>query len=77
MRSRKCALVVILTDAERQQPEAWACSTTHEIGLVRRNHVILGRHRGLSVKDAVPNAGLSETHARRWIQRFLQQSVPG
>jgi len=77
MRGRKSALVVLLTDAELQQLGAWSRSTTTAVGLVRRANVILGLHRGLSVKEAARNAALSETHARKWVQRFLQQRLAG
>jgi hypothetical protein len=77
MRGRKTALVVLLTDAELQQLRTWSRSTTTAVGLVRRANVILGVNQGHSVKDAAKNAGISETHARKWIQRFLQQRLEG
>ena len=67
MRGRKSALVVRLTDTELQQLHSWSRSTTMEVGLVRRANVILGLHQGRSVKDAAHQAGLSETHARKWL----------
>jgi hypothetical protein len=77
MRGRKSALVVLLTEAEWQQLSAWSRSTTTAVGLVRRANVILGVHRGLTVKEAARQAGLSETHARKWIQRFVQLRLQG
>ena len=77
MRGRKSALVVLLTEAELQQLRAWSRSLTTAVGLVRRAHVILGLHQGLSIKDAAAHAGLSETHARKWILRFLERRLPG
>src|SRR5579862_9972524 len=77
MRGRKSALVVLLTQEELQQLQTWSRSTTTAVGLVRRTNVILGLHPGHSVKDASRNAGLSETHARKWVQRFLQGRLEG
>lgn len=77
MRGRKSALVLLLTDAELQQLRTWSRSTTTAVGLVRRADVILGVHRGDTIKDAAKNAGLSETHARKWIQRFQEKRLPG
>jgi hypothetical protein len=68
---------VLLTESELQQLRAWSRSTTTAVGLVRRANVILGVHRGLTVKEAAHQAGLSETHARKWLKRFLQQRLQG
>ncbi len=77
MRGRKTAFVLLVTDAELQQLGTWSRSTTMAVGLVRRANVILGVHRGLSVKEAARQAGLSETHARKWLKRFVQQRLRG
>jgi transposase len=77
MRGRKSALVVLLDDGELQQLNSWCRSTTTAVGLVRRASVILGLYRGLTVKAAASNAGMSETHARKWIQRFLEHRLEG
>lgn len=77
MRGRKSALVLLLTDAELRQLRTWSRSTTTAVGLVRRADVILGVHRGDTIKDAAKNAGLSEVHARKWIKRFQEQRLPG
>ena len=77
MRGRKSALVVLLTEVEYQQLTTWSRSTTTAVGLVRRANVILGLHQGMSIKEAARGAPLSETHARKWITRFLQQRLHG
>ena len=77
MRGRKCTLAVLLTDTELQQLRAWSRSLTTAVGLVRRANVILGLHQGQSIKDAAAHAGLLETHARKWITRFLERGLPG
>jgi hypothetical protein len=77
MRGRKSALVVLLTQDEWQQLGVWSRSTTTAVGLVRRANVILGVHGGLTIKEAARNAGLSETHARKWLKRFVQQRLGG
>ena len=77
MRGRKSALVILLTDAELHQLGAWSRSTTTAVGLVRRANVILGVHRGLTIKEAARSAPLSETHARKWVQRFVQHRLEG
>ena len=77
MRGRKSALVVLLTEAELPQLRAWSRSLTTAVGLVRRANVILGLHQGLRIKDAAAHAGMSETHARKWITRFLQHRLQG
>jgi hypothetical protein len=77
MRGRKTALVLLLTDAELQQLGAWSRSLTTAVGVVRRANVILGVHHGLTIKEAARQAGLSETHARKWLKRFVQQRLNG
>jgi hypothetical protein len=77
MRGRKTSLVVILTDAEFQQLQKWSRSATTAVGLVRRANAILAVHTGQTVKQAAKSSGLSETHTRKWLKRFLQHRLAG
>jgi hypothetical protein len=77
MRGRKTSLIVILTDTELKQLQTWSRSTTTAVGLVRRADAVLAVHSGQTIKQAASSSGLSETHARKWIKRFLQHRMAG
>ena len=77
MRGRKSALIILLTEAEYQQLQGWLRSTTTPVGLVRRATVVLAVHNGQTIKEAARTAGLSETHSRKWLQRFVQHRLAG
>ena len=77
MRGRKTALIVILTDAEFKQLQTWSRSTTTAVGLVRRANAVLAVHSGQPINQAAKSSGLSETHTRKWLKRFLQHRLAG
>lgn len=77
MRGRKTALVFVLTDMEFNQLRTWSRSTTTAVGLVRRADAVLAVHSGQTVKQAAKGCGLSETHTRKWLKRFLQHRLAG
>jgi hypothetical protein len=77
MRGRKTALIFVLTDTEFNQLQTWSRSITTAVGLVRRANAILAVHSGQTVKQAAKSCGLSETHTRKWLKRFLQHRLAG
>lgn len=77
MRGRKSSLVILLTDPEQKQLHAWCRATTTPVGLVRRATAILAVAAGHSIKAAAKQAGLSETHTRKWLKRFLNARLQG
>ena len=77
MRGRKSALIIVLTDAEFEQLQKWSRSTTTAVGLVRRANAVLAVHSGQTVTQAAKSSGLSETHTRKWLKRFLQYRLAG
>ena len=77
MRGRKTGLVIILTDAELSQLQKWSRSTTTSVGLVRRTNAVLAVHAGQTVTQAAKSSGLSETHTRKWLKRFLERRLAG
>jgi hypothetical protein len=77
MRGRKTSLVVLLSDPERHQLESWCRSTSVAYGKVRRAQAVLAVAEGQTLTQASRTAHLSQKHVRKWIKRFLQQSLEG
>ena len=77
MRGRKTGLLIVLTDTEFNQLQTWSRSITTAVGLVRRANAVLAVHSGQTVKQAAKSCGLSETHTRKWLKRFLQHRLTG
>jgi hypothetical protein len=77
MRGRKSRLVVTLSPEERQVLEYRLRCTTTPLGLARRCRAILAVADGLSLVGAARQAGLTEKHLRKWVQRFLAQRLDG
>jgi hypothetical protein len=77
MRGRKTALVVLLTDQERQQLTQWVRSTTMPVGLVKRAHTVLLAADGLPLSHIARRVGLTQKHVRQWITRFIKERIAG
>ena len=77
MRGRKSALVVLLTTQERATLEHWCRATSTPMGLVRRAQMVLAVADGQRFTQAAQQAGLTEKHGRKWVQRFLTDRLEG
>jgi Helix-turn-helix domain len=77
MRGRRSALVVLLTDDEQATLQHWCRSTSTPVGLVRRAQMILAVADGQRFTQAAHQAGLTEKHGRKWVNRFLQERLDG
>lgn len=77
MRGRKSALVILLTDEERDELEHWSRSTSLSAGLVLRAKAVLHVSRGMPLKHTGKMVGLTERHVRKWITRFKEQRLQG
>jgi len=78
MRGRKPSFSIQLSTSHRQELERWLRSTTLQQGLARRARLLLLLHEGgRTLKDAAQTAGLTVRNARKWVQRYLAQGLPG
>jgi len=77
MRGRKSQPVVSLSPEERNALEYRLRCTTTPLGPARRCRAILAVADGLSFVAAARQAGLTEKHLRKWVQRFLAQRLDG
>ena len=77
MRGRKSALIVLLTEEERDQLQRWSRSTSLPAGLVQRAQAVLHVSRGMPLKHTGKVVGLTERHVRKWITRFKEQRIDG
>jgi Homeodomain-like domain-containing protein len=76
-RGRKTALILRLTPAERRTLLSWQRATTISAGLARRGRIILLRADGMTITAIAATVGLSRRHTYRWLQRFVQEGLPG
>ena len=77
MRGRKTALVVLLTEEERQQLQHWVRSTTMPVGLVKRAEAVLLVAEGMPLSHTATKVRLNQRHVRQWITRFIHERIPG
>jgi hypothetical protein len=77
MRGRKTALVIRLTDQERQELQRITRSTSLPAGLVQRAKAILYVSSGMPLKHTGHAVGLTERHVRKWLTRFQEQRLDG
>jgi hypothetical protein len=77
MRGRKTSLHVDLTAEERSQLEQHLRSRTISLGLARRCRAILGVADGLPLVEVARLVDLTEKHVRKWVQRFVNERLPG
>jgi hypothetical protein len=77
MRGRKSALIILLSDQERNELQRWSRSTSLSAGLVQRAKAVLHVSQGMPLKHTGTAVGLTERHIRKWITRFKEQRLPG
>ena len=74
---RKTALVIRLTDEERQTLMAWQRSQTIRVGYARRGRIILLLAEGKSITETATMAGSTRRFVYKWVRRFLHYGVEG
>jgi hypothetical protein len=77
MRGRKSALILLLTNQERDELQRWTRSTTMPAGLVQRAQAVLHFSGGMPLKHTGKAVGLTERHVRKWVTRFQELRLPG
>jgi hypothetical protein len=77
MRGRKTALIVTLTDAQREELEGWLRRTKIPWGLARRAQAILLLGAGATFASTAKRVGLRERHIRKWAKRFFRRGIDG
>lgn len=77
MRGRKSALVILLTDEERDELQRGSRSTSLPAGRVQRAQAVLHVSKGMPLKHAGRTVGLTERHVRKWVTRFKEQRLQG
>jgi hypothetical protein len=77
VRGRKTALVVVLTEEERNQLLRWSRSTSLPAGLVKRAYAVSLVAEGMPISHTAQAVGMTQQHVRQWIQRFLEKRLDG
>jgi len=77
MRGRKSALIILLTDEERDELQRWSRSTSMPAGLVQRAQAVLHVSKGMPLKHTGKLTRLTERHVRKWVTRFKEERLPG
>jgi hypothetical protein len=76
-RGRTTSLTIHLTPAERQTLLAWQRATTISAGRARRGRMILLVADGVPISHVADTVGISRRFVYKWVQRFLQDGLPG
>ena len=76
-RGPKRTLSISISDKEREMLESWMRSTTMQVGLVKRGHVILLLAAGKSIKEVIQLSGMGRPHIYKWAKRFSRQRIDG
>src|SRR5690348_782799 len=71
------APVVVLTDDERAQLEAWSRRAKSANALAMRSRIVLAAADGLGNTAVAEQLGIAVSCARRWRSRFLAQRLDG
>ena len=76
-RGRRTSLIIDLDLRERTTLESWQRSTTIQAGLAKRGRIILMLADGSSISEISRNVGIRRRFIYKWVERFLEQRVPG
>ena len=77
MRGRKSSLHLALTPEEHDQLLGYLRRPSTSLGLARRCRAILEVAEGPPLVAVARLVGLTEKHARKWVQRFLESRLAG
>src|SRR5580693_1474375 len=71
------AVVVLLSDEEREQLEAWARRRKSAQALAQRSRVVLAAAEGLNNGEIAARLGISRGMASTWRLRFARDRLDG
>jgi CRP-like cAMP-binding protein len=72
---RHTALVLHLTDAERQSLEHWTRAPRLPQRLARRAQIMLLRADGVPIVQIAAQVGLARRHVYKWLTRFQRRRL--
>ncbi len=76
-RGRKSALIVTLSNEQREELEGLRRKTTARAGVVKRARIVLLREEGSSLADIGRTVGVQRRIVRKWIVRYLEHGLSG
>src|SRR3954462_12102510 len=71
------AVVIALSDDEREQLESWSRRRTSAQALAERSRIVLAAASGLKNTEIAEELGVNISTARRWRNRFAQHRLDG
>jgi hypothetical protein len=77
MQGRKTALIVRMSDAQRNELLSYLRAQKTPVGLAKRAWAILLLADGQSYAATARQVGLAERHVRKWAKRFLRDGPTG
>ena len=76
-RTRRSALVLVVTPGERATLRAWTRSRTLPFPQVRAAQIVLGVAAGDSIVSVAQTLGLHRRHVYRWLRRWQAAGLAG
>jgi len=77
MQGRRTALIVRMTDGQREELASWLRAQKTPVGLAKRAWAMLLLAGGESYAATARQVGLAERHVRKWAKRFLREGPTG
>lgn len=77
MQGRKTALIVRMSEAQRDELSSWLRAQKTPVGPAKRAWAMLLLADGASYAATARQVGLAERHVRKWAKRFLRDGPRG
>src|SRR4051812_48764556 len=70
-------MVIVLSEAEREQLESWSRRRSSAQALAERSRIVLAAAEGLNNTEIAGRLGVNVSTARRWRRRFAEHRLDG